>query len=102
MLHKYTASCCGVCPACRYGSLSRKYGVLADHILEARVVDAKGRVLVANPKSNPDLFFAVRGGGGGTYGIVVEATVRVVEVPVVTVAHIGYRGLDTAVDLLDR
>jgi FAD/FMN-containing dehydrogenase len=76
--------------------------MLADHILSASVVDAKGRVLLASPQSNPDLFFAIRGGGGGTYGVVVEAVVRVIEVPVVTVAHIGYKGLDHAVDLMDR
>jgi FAD/FMN-containing dehydrogenase len=82
--------------------LSRKYGVLADHILSARVVDHKGRVLLADPRSNRDLFFAIRGGGGGTYGIVVEAVVKLLEVPAVTLAHIGYKGLDGAVDILDR
>jgi FAD/FMN-containing dehydrogenase len=76
--------------------------VLADHILSARVVDHKGRVLLANERSNPDLFFAIRGGGGGTYGIVVEAVMKLVEVPVVTLAHIGYKGLDDAVDIMDR
>jgi hypothetical protein len=35
-------------------------------------------------------------------GIVVEATVKLIEVPIVTVGHIYYRGLDTAVSLLDR
>lgn len=92
----------GLTAAGGYGSLSRKYGVLADHILSARVVDAQGRVLLASPQSNPDLYFAIRGGGGGTYGIVVEAVVKVIEVPVVTVAHIGYRGLDHALELMDR
>jgi len=35
-------------------------------------------------------------------GIVVEATVELIQVPVVTVGHIYYKGLDTAVELLDR
>jgi FAD/FMN-containing dehydrogenase len=85
-----------------YGSMSRKYGVLADNVVTVKVVDAQGRVLQADESVNPDLFFAVRGGGGGTYGIVVEATLKLVEVPVVALGHIKYSGLDTAVDLLDR
>jgi FAD/FMN-containing dehydrogenase len=85
-----------------YGSLSRKYGLLADNVLSAKVVDAQGRVLQADTKTHPDLFFAIRGGGGGSYGIVVEAVLRLVEVPEVTLGHIRYKGLDTAVELLDR
>jgi FAD/FMN-containing dehydrogenase len=65
-----------------YGSMSRAHGLLADHILSAKVVDARGQLLTADASTNPDLFFAIRGGGGGTYGIVVEATVRLVEVSV--------------------
>jgi hypothetical protein len=42
-----------------------------------KVVTADGRYLVCNEVSNPDLFWAIRGGGGGTFGIVVEATIKV-------------------------
>lgn len=58
----------GLLAAGGYGSLSRAYGVLADHVVAARVVDAQGRLLTANSQANPGLFFAIRGGGGGTYG----------------------------------
>lgn len=92
----------GLIAAGGYGSMSRKYGVLADNIVSAKVVDAQGKLLLADSNTNPDLFFAVRGGGGGTYGIVVEATLKLVEVPVVSLGHISYKGLDTAVELLDR
>eukprot|EP00775_Hariotina_reticulata_P011298 gene11298-11448_t len=92
----------GLMAAGGYGSLSRMYGVLADHVTAAKVVDAQGRVLQADDRINPDLFFAIRGGGGGTYGIVVEATVKLIEVPVVALGHIHYKGLDTAVRLMDR
>lgn len=42
--------------------------------MEAKVVTADGQLRVANAVSNPDLFWAIRGGGGGTFGIVVEST----------------------------
>jgi FAD/FMN-containing dehydrogenase len=51
---------------------------------------------------NPDLFFAIRGGGGGTYGIVVEATIKLIDVPVVAVGLIKYSSLEHGVAVLDR
>ena len=92
----------GLMAAGGYGSMSRAYGVLADHVIAAKVVDAKGRLLDASPTVNPDLFFAVRGGGGGTYGIVVEATIKLIEVPLVTVGVLAYPSLKSAVEILDR
>ena len=52
------------------------YGLGADQLLEARVVLADGSIVTASPCQNPELFFAIRGGGGGTYGVVVSATVK--------------------------
>lgn len=57
---------------------------------------------VSSPSSHFLSHSVCRGGGGGTYGIVVEATVKVIEVPVVTLAHIGYSKMTHAVDILDR
>lgn len=48
-----------------------------DQILEYKVVTADGNVVIANAVSNPDLFWAMRGGGSATWGVVVEATVKV-------------------------
>ena len=42
--------------------------------LEARVVTPTGLILTANECQNEDLFFAIRGGGGGTFGVVTEIT----------------------------
>ena len=92
----------GLMAAGGYGSMSRAYGVLADHVIAAKVVDAKGRLLDASPTVNPDLFFAIRGGGGGTYGIVVEATIKLIEVPVVAVGLMKFTTLDHGVEVLDR
>ena len=44
--------------------------------LQVKVVTPRGDYLTANACQNEDLFFAVRGGGGGTFGVLMEATVR--------------------------
>lgn len=56
---------------------SRDYGLGADQILEAEVVLANGKIVTANRCQNQDLYFAIRGGGGGTYGVVVSTVVKV-------------------------
>ncbi|KAF7181298.1 hypothetical protein CNMCM7691_000516 [Aspergillus felis] len=52
-------------------------GLAVDNVLEFEVVTAKGEVVVANDHQNPHLFWALRGGGGGTFGFVTRATMRV-------------------------
>lgn len=55
---------------------THNYGLAADNVLQAKVVLADGRLVTASARENKDLFFAIRGGGGGTYGVVVETTVK--------------------------
>lgn len=57
-----------------FGSWSNKFGTGAAGMLEAQVVTADGTLRVANACQNPDLFWALRGGGGGTYGVVTQVT----------------------------
>jgi FAD/FMN-containing dehydrogenase len=54
-----------------------EYGLGVDNMLEYKVVTADGNLTIANAVTNPDLFWALRGGGGGTWGVVVEATMKV-------------------------
>ncbi|GLA00954.1 hypothetical protein AnigIFM60653_010341 [Aspergillus niger] len=56
--------------------LSPMYGLAVDHVLEMEVVTAQGEIVTANEYQHDDLFWALRGGGGGTYGVVTKATMR--------------------------
>jgi FAD/FMN-containing dehydrogenase len=58
-----------------FGSLSKQFGIGAASIIEAEVVTADGEVRLANACTNPDLFWALKGGGGG-FGVVTRVTLR--------------------------
>jgi len=59
-----------------HSSLSSSFGMGADQVLEYQVVTANGRLVTASPTQNSDLYWALSGGGPGTYGVVVSMTVR--------------------------
>ena len=62
------------------GLLARKYGLTIDSLLAADVVLADGRLVRADAQSHPDLFWAIRG-GGGNFGVVTRFQYRTREVP---------------------
>ena len=64
-----------------YGSFSKGFGTAAGNLLEAEVVTADGRVLVCNARRNADLFWALKGGGGGSFGVITRVTVRTFALP---------------------
>jgi FAD/FMN-containing dehydrogenase len=64
-----------------FGSYSKHYGTAAGSLLEAEVVTADGQIRVANACTNPDLFWALKGGGGGSFGVVSKMTLRVHDLP---------------------
>ena len=64
-----------------FGSLSKAFGTAAASLLEAEVVTADGQVHIANPRTNPDLFWALKGGGGGSWGVVTRLTLRTHPLP---------------------
>ncbi|EGZ14152.1 hypothetical protein PHYSODRAFT_511802 [Phytophthora sojae] len=68
-----------------YGMVSRHYGLAADQTTEMRVVLYNGTVVTASTTQNPDLFWALRGGGAGSFGIVTLFTIKAYKMPVVTV-----------------
>ncbi|XP_064613369.1 uncharacterized protein LOC135477143 [Liolophura sinensis] len=59
-----------------HGPLSRTLGLAVDNLLQVEMVTANGVIVTASAESNPDLFWAVRGGGGGTFGIISSFTFK--------------------------
>ncbi|KAI5658136.1 hypothetical protein M9H77_26929 [Catharanthus roseus] len=79
----------GVCPTVGvgghmtgggYGTMMRKYGLSVDNILDAQVVDVNGRFL-DRASMGEDLFWAITGGGGSSFGVVVAFKIKLVRVP---------------------
>ena len=59
-----------------HSPLSSVYGLGADQVLEWELVTASGEHVIASPTSHLDLYWALSGGGGGTYGVVLALTVK--------------------------
>eukprot|EP00937_MAST-01D_sp_MAST-1D-sp2_P003644 g3644.t1 len=77
-----------------HGPFANALGLGVDNVLEAEVVVADGSLVVANASSNADLFWALRGGGGSTWGIVTALTLRAHVLPPggITQAVVQYVG----------
>ena len=75
-----TVGVAGLVQSGGFGSFSKHYGTAAAGLLEAEVVTADGKVRIANACTNADLFWALKGGGGGTFGVVSRVTLRVREI----------------------
>ena len=76
-----TVGLAGLVQSGGFGSFSKHYGLAAGSLLEAEVVTADGRISVANACTNPDLFWALKGGGGGSFGVVSRMTLRLHDLP---------------------
>lgn len=59
-----------------HSPLSSIYGTAADRVLEVNIVTPDGKFVTASSKQNTDLFWALRGGGGSTWGVTTSVTIR--------------------------
>ena len=76
------------------GLLGRRFGLTCDHLVAAEVVLADGRVVRCDERTQPDLFWALRGAGGGQFGIVTRLVLETVQVPQATRVDLRWRAED--------
>ncbi|SPQ19540.1 17c0ff80-6478-469b-8018-7a82ef6159b7 [Thermothielavioides terrestris] len=76
-----TVSLGGYLTGAGHGLLSPWYGLAADQVLEMEVVTPTGEIVTANECQNEDLFWAMRGGGGSTFGVMTSVTMKTFPTP---------------------
>ena len=76
-----TVGVAGLIQSGGFGSFSKNYGMAAGSLLEAEVVTADGKILIANECNHPDLLWALKGGGGGSFGVVTKLTLKTHPLP---------------------
>ncbi|KAJ5090122.1 FAD-linked oxidoreductase sor8 [Penicillium argentinense] len=77
-----------------HGQLASQFGLGADQVLEWEVVTADGKLRRASPTENSDLHWAITGGGGGTYAVVLSATVKAHAELITSSANLTFSGTD--------
>ena len=83
-----------------YGNMLRKYGLSVDHIVDAKIVNVNGTILNRNSMGE-ELFWAIRGGGGASFGVILSYKVKLVGVPeIVTVFRVEKTLAENATDIL--
>jgi FAD/FMN-containing dehydrogenase len=76
-----TVGVAGLVQAGGFGSFSKQFGSAAASLIEAEIVTADGQVRIANACNDPDLFWGLKGGGGGSLGVVTRLTLKTHNLP---------------------
>ena len=76
-----TVGVAGLIQSGGFGSFSKRFGLAAAGLIEAEIVTADGKVAIANACANPDLFWGLKGGGGGSFGVITRLTLRTHRLP---------------------
>ncbi|KAI4140632.1 MAG: hypothetical protein L6R39_005716 [Caloplaca ligustica] len=79
-----------------HGPAAHEFGLGADQVLEAQIVLSDGSIVTACPCRHPDLFFAIRGGGPGTYGVVISTTVKAHPTSSMVAQQLSFAPLDSS------
>ncbi|XP_050290803.1 berberine bridge enzyme-like 4 [Quercus robur] len=70
-----------------YGNMMRKYGLSVDNVIDAQIVNVNG-IILDRKSMGEDLFWAIRGGGGASFGVILSWKIKLLRVPpIVTVFH---------------
>ncbi|XP_059667916.1 tetrahydroberberine oxidase-like [Cornus florida] len=92
----------GVCPTVGvgghisgggYGLMLRKHIMAADHVIDARIIDVNGKIL-DRESMGEDLFWAIRGGGGASFGVILSWKINLVTVPSTVTVFTVHRTLE--------
>ncbi|EOA38862.1 hypothetical protein CARUB_v10011221mg [Capsella rubella] len=85
-----------------YGNMIRKYGLSVDYVTDAKIVDVKGCVL-DRKSMGEELFWAIRGGGGSSFGVILSFKIKLVPVPPrVTVFRVEKTLEENALDMVHK
>ncbi|GLQ46302.1 FAD-binding protein [Dyella lipolytica] len=76
-----TVGVAGLIQSGGFGSFSKNFGTASSSLIEAEIVTADGVARIANACTNPELFWGIKGGGGGCLGVVTRLTLRTHELP---------------------
>ena len=76
-----TVGVAGLVQSGGFGSFSKNWGTAASNLLEAEVVTADGRARIVNAANHPELFWGLKGGGGGSLGVVTRLTLKTFDLP---------------------
>lgn len=81
-----------------HGPLASKFGLAADQVLEWEVVTGTGELVTASPSKHSDLYWALSGGGGGTWGVVLSMISKAHPDMKVAAANLTFTGEDVSDD----
>jgi FAD/FMN-containing dehydrogenase len=76
-----TVGVAGLVQSGGFGSFSKRFGTAASSLLQAEIVTADGIERIVNARTDPDLFWAIKGGGGGSFGVLTSLTLKTHPLP---------------------